>query len=320
MYARAFGGSIRRGWASRVWASPTLRFFLLGAVLLVGRAAVARFSPHPRPEIEVIVPPDLAEADVRRRVEEAIMVEEGIRFGWAESDPIVRRRLAMNMAFAVGEAAPANDAAISSETIDEALALGMARSDPVVRRRLIDRMERILGAPHRDDAPDDATLAAHIAAHRARFERPARVALVHVLLRRDRHVDLAADASALLERLRREEVSVERAPSLGDPIPLLPPRQRASVVAFDRRFGAGFGEAVAHLALGEWAGPVASSYGLHLVFVESREASRLPPLEVIRPRALADYLDELRHARLAQRLAALRDRYDIHVVHPRGAS
>jgi hypothetical protein len=309
-----------RPFVRRVCASATLQFFLLGALLLVARAAVARLSPHERPEVEVVMPSGLAEAEVRRRVDEAIMVEEGIRFGWAASDPIVRRRLAMNMAFAAGEAAPASDAAISSEAIDEALALGMARSDPVVRRRLIDRVERILGAPGEGDAPDDATLAAHLEAHRARFERPARVALVHVLLRRDRHLDLPADASSLLERLRREATSPTRAPSLGDPMPLLPPRQRASVVTLDRNFGAGFGEAVARLPLGEWAGPIASSYGLHLVFVESREASRLPPLGVIRGKVLADYRGEHRHARLARRLAALRGRYDVHVVHRRGTS
>jgi hypothetical protein len=307
----------------RIWsryASVTLRFFILGAALLAARATLARLMPRERPVVEVLLPEGLEEAAVRRRVDEAIMVEEGLRFGWAATDPIIRRRLAMNMTFAAGAPLPTSDATIPQQTIEQAIALGMDRSDPVVRRRLIDRVERVLDTPGPDEQPDDEALAAHLEANRERFARPGRISLVQVLLRRDRHDALEADAAALLERLQREGVSPERGPSLGDPMPLLASRQQASVVGLDRTFGSGFGEAAEAAPLGEWSGPFASAYGLHLVFVEAREAGRLPPLDAIRARVLADYQSEHRHARLARRLAALRELYEVRIVRPEGAS
>jgi hypothetical protein len=304
----------------RVCASATLRFFILGAALLVARGVLARLAPRERPVAEVVAAPDVDEAALRRRIDEAILVEEALRFGWATSDPVVRRRLAMNMAFTAGEAPPASDAAIRSAAIDEALALGMERTDPVVRGRLVYRMERLLEAPGDEDAPNDAELEAHLRAHRERFEPPTRIAFIQVLLRRDRHADLEGDAASLLARLRSEATSAAEAIGLGDPMPLLPPRQHASVVALDRSFGAGFGAAVAGAPLGAWAGPIPSSYGLHLVFVEAREAGRLPALRTIRARVLADYEGSRRRARRTRRLDALRSRYEVRVVRPRAPS
>jgi hypothetical protein len=296
-----------------------IHFFVLGALLLGARAVIARLVPHGRPVVEVVLPEGLDEAATRRRIDEAIMVEEGLRFGWATTDPIIRRRLAMNMSFAAGTPSPVTDA-IAPEVIEEALALGMDRSDPVVRGRLVYRLERVLAAVGPEEQPDDATLRAHLEAHRARFERPERVTLVHVLLRHEGHADPEAEAAALLERLRREGVSVDAAPRLGDTIPLLPPRQRSSIINLDRTFGGGFGEAVASAPVGEWSGPYASSFGVHLVFVEAREASRLPPLEAIRGRVLADYQDEQSRVRIARRLAELRDRYEVRIVRAPEAS
>lgn len=298
-----------------------LHFFVLGAALLFAKAALPRLLPRERPKIEVVVPRAIGEDELARRVDEAILIEEGLRFGWAESDPVIRRRLALNMAFAKGAEAPSSDAAIDERAVSEALSLGMHRSDPVVRGRLVSRVQQLLGVPAPGELPGDAELAAHLEAHRTRFERPSRLELVHVMFSRDlRGAATERDAEALLARLRARELPAERAAAEGDPSPLLSHRQRASVAALDRLFGAGFGAAAAQLELGAWSGPIASAYGVHVVRVEKREAAALPPLAAVRARVLADYLAETRPARLARRLGELRERYSVRVVRGGGSS
>ncbi|HEY6562462.1 MAG TPA: peptidylprolyl isomerase [Polyangiaceae bacterium] len=300
---------------------PVLHFFAIGVTLFVLKSLLPRLAPQERPAIEVVVPEAVHGPALAQHVDEAILVEEGLRFGWAESDPIIRQRLALNMAFARGEPAPTSDAAIDKAAVHEAVALGMHRSDPVVRGRLVSRVQQILDKPAPGEIPDDATLVAHMEANRARFERSPRIELVHLAFTRHRHGEAAASsATALLERLRRGAVLFETATGLADPNPLLAVRQRASVTALDRLFGEGFGRAVAALPVGAWSGPIRSSFGWHIVRVDARHEGRLPPLERVRARVLADYFAATRAARIARRLRDLRQRYSVRVVRGGGSS
>ena len=166
---------------------PLLHFFAIGVMLFVLKSLLPRLAPQDRPAIEVVVPEAVHGPALAQRVDEAILVEEGLRFGWAESDPIIRRRLALNMAFARGEPPPANDDAVVDAAVHEAVALGMHRSDPVVRGRLVSRVQQILDKPAAGEIPDDAMLVAHMEANRARFERFPRIEFVHLAFTRNRH-------------------------------------------------------------------------------------------------------------------------------------
>ncbi len=272
--------------------------FALGALLLAGKSAASSLLPEPAPTVVVTVPRGATEQERATRIEEAILVEEGLRFGWAETDPVIRRRLAMNMAFASSEPASTDE-----ERIEAALALGMHLTDPVVRGRLAARVHALLADP--GDEPDDATLEAYLSAHRERFTPGPHLTLVHVVAREEQ-------ASALLARL--EGVPLDDAPALGERIPLLPARQHGSAASLERRFGGGFGEAAAELPVGRWAGPVRSSYGAHLVFIVRREDGEVPPLAAIRAAVRQEYLAGTRARRIGARLAALRARYVIRVI------
>jgi parvulin-like peptidyl-prolyl isomerase len=71
-------------------------------------------------------------------------------------------------------------------------------------------------------------------------------------------------------------------------------------------FGPAFGAAVVRVPVGQWAGPVPSSYGLHLVWVHERTPATLPPLDAIRSRVVHAVLAEQAAARLERRLAERR--------------
>jgi hypothetical protein len=174
--------------------------------------------------------------------------------------------------------------------VREALALGLHAGDHVVRERLA----QVMGFAAEDRAaigdPDDAALAAFVAAHPEAYRSPDRVSFAHVFFDAGRP-DAAAAAQAALARLQA------RGTADGDAF--------ASGLEFDRRstrelrflFGAEFVAALIAAPLGAWHGPVASAQGLHCVRVAARESGTVPPLAEIRDRVTDDW-------RAAERLAA----------------
>ncbi len=293
---------------------PVVHFFAIGALLFAGKLALAHLGPRPKPTLEVSVPAGADASQVSTRIDEAVLVTEALRFGWARRDPVVRRRLALNMAVARGSRMPENDAQIDDATVREAFSLRMHETDPLVRGRLALRMRELLATPLPEDRPSDTALLEYAIAHRSRYERPAHLGFVQIPLLRDRHgLALSTDAEKLLRALRDGGMDVGAARALGDPAPLLPGTMSDSPATVDRRFGPGFADAVGALTPGEWGGPIASAYGLHIVRAESRSPARLPDLPEIRPRVLDDFLSEHAPSRVSKRLAELRARYDVRV-------
>jgi hypothetical protein len=244
---------------------------------------------------------------VEAAVDDELLLREARAQGFHRSDPIVRRRLIRNLRF-LSEGRPRSD----QELFREALALGMDRSDLVVRRRLIQKMKLLAQAAAAE--PTRAGLEDFFARDRSRFSRPARARISHVYLSRDRRGDsLEADARALLDRLIAESAGPERASELGDPFLL----QHHLPLRSERELAKGFGPELARRVLaqepGGWSGPLASSYGLHLVWVHERSPAGPLPLESVTAEVRAALLAERGEAELRARLHRLRARTAVRV-------
>ena len=86
----------------------------------------------------------------------------------------------------------------------------------------------------------------------------------------------------------------------------------------DETFGAGFHQSLLALPLGEWAGPVTSTYGKHLIRVVSHFAGKTPPFEEIRGQVSADWHKQaLNHAE-ATGFEALKAQYRIDLSQVKG--
>jgi hypothetical protein len=196
----------------------------------------------------------------------------------------------------------------------EALALGLDRDDLVVRRRLRQKME-FLNEDLVDLAdPAEADLRAYLEANADAYRVPPRTSFEQVFVDPERSGDDARQrAAGVLEALRSGDAA---GGSAGDPT-LLPRRlERASPREMDDTFGPGFANDVAALPEGEWAGPVASAYGLHLVRVGAREAERLPGLDEVRRAVERDWRAQRRREANQRFYEALRDRYQVEVQMP----
>ena len=190
----------------------------------------------------------------------------------------------------------------------EALSLGLDRDDTIVRRRLAQKMEFLASEAVDVPAPADDELLAFLEQHPGRFRVPGRVTFEQIYFGRDVHGEnLAETAAAALEVVRAGE------PVDGDPI-LLPRRQQGLT---DERvgqvFGAQFGEEVMALAAGAWEGPIASSYGLHLVFVEESWPARAPALDEVREAVLREWRTVRREEQSQAFYLELRERYRVEI-------
>ena len=224
-------------------------------------------------------------------------------------DPVVRGRLLrLAQYLELGGTAEGDHAVPDDELIAAARDVGLAGEDLVLRRYLAELARLALARPSAADLPGEDELRAWVAAHPERFAAPARVRAHHVYLSgRRRGAKLADDATALLADLRARDVRAGAASSLGDPF------ARGAVIdgsrdALARAYGDELARALEELPAGSWQGPVASPFGLHLVWIEERVTSRAASFEDVRGRALHAYLRERGEARAKSRLAALRCR------------
>lgn len=190
--------------------------------------------------------------------------------------------------------------------VREALALGLDQDDTVIRRRLHLKMEFLTEAGAQAIDPDDATLAAHMAAHADRFARAPLVAFEQVLLANASTDEPLSEIKASLNN-GRNPVEVGRPSLLPGTMAASPPQ------VVDGTFGSGVFDRLTTLPLGEWAGPLSTPFGTHLVRVTKRQEGGLPPLSEIRDRVLQDWRATLSAELREERFEAMRARYEIAV-------
>lgn len=266
---------------------PLARFVLLGAALFaLDRTLGAQLASEAPP----FAPGSVVSDD-------ELLYREAVERGWHESDAVVRRRLAMNLAFAEGERGRDEGALVR-----DALALGMHESDVVVQRRLVQKMRLAFAQAARAREPSDAELAAFLEAHRARWTEAPRVRATQLYFAtRERAEAVGAQLPA----------DPAEAVALGEPLPFAARLPSLSHAELARQLGAAFADATFALAPSAWSAPIESSYGWHRVYVHERTPARETPLATVRGEVREALLAERADAAVHSALAQLRERWGL---------
>jgi len=166
----------------------------------------------------------------------------------------------------------------------EALALGLDRNDTIVRRRMRQKMEFLLDTGAYLQEPTVGELEAYFAVREEIYRSEPRLAFEQFYLG---EAPAAGTMTRALSALRSDPaagVSAFRVPSLlPAQLGLSPPN------AVDGVFGNNFFDRIAELPPGEWAGPLVSAFGVHLVRILDHQPARTPPLEKIRDAVLKNW-------------------------------
>jgi hypothetical protein len=192
----------------------------------------------------------------------------------------------------------------------EALAMGLDRDDSIVRRRMAQKMEFLTQDIAGAAEPDDATLRKFFEQNAARYAKAARVSFRHVFFSGERRgANLDADAREALAALANG-ASDE---TVGDPFLREYEFMDANADEIAAALGREFAEKVATMPAGAWRGPVASSYGVHLVRVSGRAEPQPVAFETVRDAVARDFSDERRRKANGDFLEGLKARYRITV-------
>ena len=200
--------------------------------------------------------------------------------------------------------------------VREANAMGLDRDDQIIRRRLRQKMEFLVEDAVDQVPPTDEELQAWLDAHPEVFRAEPRVAMRQVYFNPERRGTTArADAEKLLARLRTAGPDAG-GDSPGDPsmLPAELPLGPLSEVA--RAFGTEFAAKVDAIAPGQWAGPLESPYGLHLVLVSERVEPVRPALADVRPLVEREFTAERRTAQLQALYERLLEKYRVSIEMP----
>jgi hypothetical protein len=268
---------------ARILREPLCHFLFAGGLIFLLYSAVA--EPGLRPGNEIIVEPANIESLV-----------SGFRRVWLR-EPSETEKMALIDEFVRDEI-----------YYREALALGLDRDDVVVRRRLRQKMEFLLDTGADLLEPTESELQAYLDENMQSYRQAPRMAFEQVFLGANPPADRIESA------LRELRSSASADPEKWSEPTLLPPQVSSSPPdTVDGLFGDGFFDQLSVVDSDAWAGPVSSSYGVHLVRVSKREPAVFPPLEQVRDRVVRDWkaaktkeLRELHYARL-------RKQYDVEI-------
>lgn len=184
-----------------------------------------------------------------------------------------------------------------------ALSLGLDQGDTVVRRRLRQKMEFLTEAGAEAASPSDEELETHLAANVEKFSIAPRLAFSQVMISPDQPQDGKDILVALQNGVDHTEIGVRS---------LLPHSVRLSAIqAVDGTFGEGFFAQLAALEPREWAGPVRSGYGEHIVRMDVFEPGRLPTLEETREQVELDWRAQKARELRRVRFDELYSTYDV---------
>jgi hypothetical protein len=164
----------------------------------------------------------------------------------------------------------------------EALKLGLDRDDTLIRRRMQQKMEFVTEPSDELLRADDAALQAFLDSHKTAFRVEPRIAFDQVFLNPDRPGDPSPVRAKQTLEVLKASASGEIPPDIGDPtlLPTSMPLSPLSNIA--RNFGDAFATNLTNLPEDEWAGPIRSPYGLHLVRVTKRLDGYDPRLAEVR--------------------------------------
>jgi hypothetical protein len=158
-----------------------------------------------------------------------------------------------------------------------------------------DELQGLIDSMIREEILYDQQLTDYFKENQDRYRIPANITFTHIFFSSDKRSQTAqADAAAAFEKIQQRNINHENALSLGDPFMkgLAFGDQSTDQVA--RIFGNYFSEKLEVLETGKWQGPVRSSYGWHLVYIDKLIPTSVPELEQVRSKVQIDYVSQNR--------------------------
>ena len=299
---------------------PWLHFILLGALLY---AVMSSVFPEPMPQLgppaesRLVLMSDNFFELTRRRPNEAewaslidrelreeLLFREAVGHQLHLRDSAVAQRLILNMRFLDSDTSLSD-----SELVQQGLALRMHLTDEVIRRRLVQVMERLLAASASIAPPTESVLLERWEANQDEYVVPERYSFAQVFLPSER----AAEREEIGSVISQGDLSAVEARQLGGPFLAGFEFDTRSIAQLQRQFGTQFVAAfvASEKRTDSWVGPLASTYGLHWLYIRDVTPERLRPLDEVRVKIERSWRAEQESAAVDTAVARLMAKYEV---------
>ncbi|MEO1028925.1 MAG: peptidylprolyl isomerase [Pseudomonadota bacterium] len=193
--------------------------------------------------------------------------------------------------------------------VREAIALGLSQGDTIIRRRLAQKMTGFLEDSGAPTDPKENELRQWFEENPDRFRIPPARGFRHVYLSPEsRGQAIDADADSLRRQLESGAIDWQQA---GDPFILQRSYRALTPIQARRLFGDVFANALFELPAGEWAEPIESAFGLHIIFIDTSDEGGMPAFEDVQSDVLAEFLDAQRRSANRQAIEDLVAKYKV---------
>ena len=299
---------------------PWLHFMLLGALLY---AVMSSVFPEPMPQLGppaesrlVLMSDNFFELTRRRpnetewaslidrELREELLFREAVGHQLHLRDSAVAQRLILNMRFLDSDTSLSD-----SELVQQGLALRMHLTDEVIRRRLVQVMERLLAASASIAPPTESVLLERWEANQDEYVVPERYSFAQVFLPSER----AAEREEIGSVISQGDLSAVEARQLGGPFLAGFEFDTRSIAQLQRQFGTQFVAAfvASEKRTDSWVGPLASTYGLHWLYIRDVTPERLRPLDEVRVKIERSWRAEQESAAVDTAVARLMAKYEV---------
>lgn len=198
----------------------------------------------------------------------------------------------------------------------EGVALGLDRDDEIIRRRVVQKLEFMTQDTVGQTVPADAELQRYLDRHPEDFGGETELVFSQIYLDPDRHGHaIERDAARLLDRLNASDGRLDYGVD-SDLLPVPNDFEATPLHIIAATFGTDFAQAIAALKPGQWAGPIRSGYGLHLVLVRERRQGKPPKLSQVRAAVLREWQSAQRIEANQETYRRMRSKYAISVEVP----
>lgn len=200
-------------------------------------------------------------------------------------------------------------------TYQEALALGLQNEDIYIKRRLRMKLESLYIDLSARNKPTQSELKDYLERHAQDFTIDSQLAFSQIYFSPTHHSreQIETQIETLKEQLNQDGTKMD-IEQLGDPTLLASYYPMMSVKTVHNQFGKAFAESTDTLETGQWAGPIRSQYGYHLVKVEQRIPSYVPDLSEVRLTVERGVISERRQQLLDSHYQRLRGQYTVNII------
>lgn len=172
----------------------------------------------------------------------------------------------------------------------EAVAMGLDKNDGIIKKRLRAKLDLLVEDMNALYEPSDEELEKYLKENRQAYLVAPIITFRQIYLNSElRGEKVNNDARSLLGDLQSAGADADIS-RLGDPTMLPSTMKKSSVYLIKRQFGRSFGQKILELETGKWVGPVSSSYGLHVIYIDEFLPGRLPELTEVRKEVERDWL------------------------------